>query len=1124
MARDSGEWLDDLGLGKYIKVFAENEIDLATLPHVTEEDLKELGLTLGARRKLLAAVERHEPTIKPKSGARVDGDRIGGTEAERRQLTVMFCDLAGSTKLSEQLDPEDLREVLQAYQSACSEVIGHYDGHVAKYIGDGLLVYFGYPQAHEDDAQRAVRAGLEIVSAVAGLNGRADVPPNIELAAHLGIHTGLVVTGEMGAGDTREEMAIVGEAPNIAARLEGPAKPGSVLISDSTHRLIEGLFVCEALGAQSLKGISEPVGVYKVERETDARSRFEAAARRGLMPLVGREQEIALLLDRWEQAQEGEGQVVLLSGEAGIGKSRIVRMLRDRVATEDSVRLRYQCSPYHTNSALYPIIDQLERAAGFVLDDTSDIKLDKLRSLLQQSSTSSTEAIPLLAALLSISTEGHFAPLDLSPEQQKEKTLAALIDQMASLTKNKSALMIFEDAHWIDPTTQELLNTVVDRTQWATALVVITHRPVFTAPWGGLPHVTSLTLNRLSRRQSQEMINTLTANKPLPTEVLGQILAKTDGVPLFIEELTKAVLEGHLLREEKDRYVLTAPLPPLAIPATLHDSLIARLDRLSPIKEIAQTAAAIGRDFSYELLSAVSGASDGELEDALVQLAEAELIFRRGIPPQAVYTFKHALVRDAAYESLLKAQRKELHARIAQALTQRFADRVAAEPELLAHHYTAAGETGPAIDSWLAAGERAIQRSANAEAIAHLRQGLDLIPELPEGMERAHRELPLQIAIGSPLIALESYGSRDLEKATARARQLCEEVDDSAQLFPLFYRQCAHELVHGNLRIALDLAEEFIRTAEQQDDDGPALVAHRIFGVIQYTRGELSQSRRALERALELYVHERHSVLAYKYGQDPQAPALAVLSIVLHLLGYLDQASLMRDEAMARADEIGHANTSGYAKTFATCVLGAVRRDWQVIRNYAPLILEFTEEEGLLIWNLWTKYFHSVAMAQADPTQTGLAELGEVRSQIHATGTRNNGTFHLALHAELLDALGETDKALGMIDEALDLVEAHDERWWQAEILRLKGSMTLKRGNEDEADAEALFQEAIAVARKHRAKSLELRAATNLARVWQGVDKKNEARDLLSPIYQWFTEGFDLPDLVEAKKLLNALN
>jgi len=745
MADDIGRWLEDIGLSKYADVFAENEIDSTVLPDLSEADFEKIGIPMGPRKKMLRAIEElnvaaqgTESTVEARVG------RAASAEAERRQLTVMFCDLAGSTALSERLDPEDLREVLRAYQEICAEVTGRYDGYIAKYIGDGLLVYFGYPQAHEDDAQRAVRAGLEIVVSVAGLSERIREPLNIDLAVHLGIHTGLVVAGEMGAGDTREEMAIVGETPNVAARLEGLAEPGSVLISESTHNLIEGLFVCENLGPQSLKGISKPVDVYRVQGETDARSRFEAVASRGLMPMVGREQEMALLLDRWEQAKGGEGQVVLLSGEAGIGKSRIVEMLRDGVGAEDHVRLRYQCSPYHTNSALHPIIDQLERAGGFARDDPIDIRLDKLESLLAQSSTESAEAAPLLAALLSIPTGDRFAPLEMSPELQKERTLAALINQMNGLAERRPVLIIFEDAHWIDPTSQELLDLIVDHAQAIKALVVITYRPVFTAPWGGHPHVTSLTLNRLGRRQSETMVGALTVNKPLPEEVLDQILAKTDGVPLFVEELTKTVLEAGFLKEEEDRYVLTGPLPPLAIPATLHDSLMARLDRLSPIKEVAQTAAAIGREFSHELLSGVSGASDEGLEDALAQLAEAELVFRRGTPPQAIYTFKHALVRDAAYESLLKSKRRELHGRIAQTLEHSFPERAEAEPELLAYHLTEAGLAEPAIAYWRKAGLRAIERSANVEAVAHLMKGLELFSALSDSSERPQDELSLQ--------------------------------------------------------------------------------------------------------------------------------------------------------------------------------------------------------------------------------------------------------------------------------------------------------------------------------------------------------------------------------------------
>lgn len=851
MARDIGEWLVALGLGKYANAFAENEIDFDVLPHLTDEDLKEIGIALGARRKLLAAVAHL--AFQTESQPKPNSNRVVAAEAERRQLTVMFCDLAGSTALSERLDPEDLREVLRAYQEKCAEAVGRYDGYIAKYIGDGLLVYFGYPQAHEDDPQRAVRAGLEIVAEVDKLSERLRDSLNVKLAVHLGIHTGLVVVGEMGAGGERERMAIVGETPNIAARLEGLAQPGSVLISETTHGLTDGLFVCESLGAQSMKGISKPVQVYRVKEETGARSRFEAAASRGLMPLVGREQEMALLLDRWEQAKEGEGQVVLLSGEAGIGKSRIARMLRDRVASEDHVRLRYQCSPYHTNSALHPIIEQLERAAGFVRDDSFDIRLNKLQSLLSQATIDSAQFVPLLAALLSIPTGDRFAPLDMSAEVQKERTLAALIDQMNGLAAQRPILILFEDAHWIDPTSQELLDLMVDRTQSIKALTLITYRPVYDAPWGGHPHVTSLTLNRLGRRQSQRMVGALTAHKPLPDEVLDQILAKTDGVPLFVEELTRTVLEAGLLREEKDRYELTAPLPTLAIPATLHDSLMARLDRLSPIKEIAQTAAAIGREFSHELLSRVSSATDDELADAIAQLANAELIFRRGTKPHAIYIFKHALVRDAAYESLLKSKRQELHGHIAQIIEHDYPERIEEEPELLAYHFTEAGLAEPAIAYWKKAGLRAMERSGNVEAVAHLTKGLELFLTLADASERPQDELSLQAPLGSALTSAKGYSAPETGEALARARDLCRKVGNTPRTFEVLYGVWNYHFVAGEVRNAYEIAEECLNLLQPDGERTRLIAAHGALGQNLAPLGRLEEAQGHMEQAIRLY-------------------------------------------------------------------------------------------------------------------------------------------------------------------------------------------------------------------------------------------------------------------------------
>jgi predicted ATPase len=926
----------------------------------------------------------------------------------------------------------------------------------------------------------------------------------------------------MGAGDTREEMAIVGETPNVAARLEGLAEPGSVLISESTHSLIEGLFVCENLGPQSLKGISERVGVYRVQGETDARSRFEAAASRGLMPLVGREQEIALLLDRWEQAKEGEGQVVLLSGEAGIGKSRIAQMLRDRVGAEDHVRLRYQCSPYHTNSALHPIIDQLERAAGFARDDPFDIRLDKLEPLLAQSSAEPAEAVPLFAALLSIPTGDRFAPLEMSPELQKERTLAALINQMNGLAERRPVLIIFEDAHWIDPTSQELLDLIVDHAQAIKALVVITYRPVFTAPWGGHPHVTSLTLNRLGRRQSQTMVGALTANKPLPEEVLDQILAKTDGVPLFVEELTRTVLEAGLLKKEEDRYVLIRPLPPLAIPATLHDSLMARLDRLSPIKEIAQTAAAIGREFSHELLAKVSTASEIELADALAQLADAELVFRRGTPPQAIYTFKHALVQDAAYESLLKSKRHEFHGRIARALEQSFPESAEAEPELLAYHLTEAGQAEPAITYWRKAGLRAIERSANVEAIAHLTKGVELFSALPDSSKRPQDELALQAPLATALTSAKGYAAPETGEALARARDLCREVGDTPQTFEVLYGVWNFIYVAGDTDAARDLAEECFNLV-QGDGERPRLVAaHSALGQTLVSLGRLDTAQDHLEKSIAFHEPEEDRSLCLVYGEDPAIASLNWLTWVLWFRGFPEQAIARSREALGEAQELSHALTTGFALSYAAA-LRCFAHEPKAAQDFGQAAIDFCTEQSLPVFSAYGAVVRGWAVVEQGHLEEGIAEMQRGLAQWRATGTEILVPFFLALLAQGYTRCSKFEDGVKSLDDAFDAVRRGGAKLWEPELHRLKGVLLLSQPAKNEIEAEARFRKAMEVAKDQSAKSFELRAATSLARLWQGQGKISDARGLLVPAYEWFTEGFDTPDLIEAKELISAL-
>src|SRR5512132_3656359 len=729
------EWLASIGLSEYAQRFAENAIDLSVLRDLTEQDLKDLGVLLGHRRKMLRAIAELEGTaLAPTETATEPARR---DEAERRHLTVMICDLVGSTALSARLDPEDMRVVIDAYHAACARITRTYDGFLAEFRGDGILAYFGYPIAHEDDAERTVRAGLDIIAAVAQLETRAAEP----LAVRIGIATGVVVIGELSREGALREHAVVGDTPNLAARLQALAAPGTVVVAASTRRLLGDLFHLRDLGWHEVKGIGEPVAAWAVEGVSDSESRFEAVHAVGLTDLIGREEEIDFLLERQRLAWKGEGQIVLSSGEPGIGRSRLAAALAERIAGEPYTRLRYQCSPYHTNSALHPFIAQLERAAGFKADDTLEQRLDKLETVLAMGVSRIAGVAPLFAALLSIPFGERYAPLALSPTQQRRRTLAALLDQFEGLASQQPILLLFEDAHWADATSLELLDLTVERMRQLPVLALFTFRPEFEPPWVGLPNVGTLTLGRLDHNDVESMVAQVTGGRVLPAEVLKQIVAKTDGNPLFVEELTKAVLEAGILVEDAKGYRLDGPLPPFAIPATLQDSLMARLDRRAPVREIAQIGAAIGREFSYSLVHALVGRDETALKYALAQLEQAELVFRRGEPPEAVYSFKHALVRDAAYESLLKSRRHQLHGQIARALEERFPDVATGEPEILARHFTEAGLVEPAIDYSLKAGQHAARRSANAEALNHLARGLELLPNIEDPMLRNKSEL-----------------------------------------------------------------------------------------------------------------------------------------------------------------------------------------------------------------------------------------------------------------------------------------------------------------------------------------------------------------------------------------------
>jgi class 3 adenylate cyclase len=754
--QDLAQWLEKLGMSEYAERFAENDIDASVLPHLTDQSLKELSVSLGHRLKILAAIRglggptpvASEPAVAPAEPRPHDS-------AERRQVTVMFSDLVGSTALSARMDPEDLREIISAYQKCVAETVRRFGGFVAKYMGDGVLVYFGYPQAHEDDAERAVRAGLELIQAVGGL--KSSVP----MQTRVGIATGLVVVGDLIGSGEAQERGIIGETPNLAARLQGIAEPDTVVIAVSTRRLLGNLFELRDLGSRDVKGISEPVQAWAAVRPSSVESRFEAL-RTATTPLVGRDEELDFLLRRWEQAKRGDGWVVLISGEPGIGKSRIAQTVVERISAEPHTRLRYFCSPLHEDSTLYPAITRLERAAGFQREDNPEQRLDKLEAVLAQGTNDLTEAAPLLADLLSIPTSDRYPRLNLTPQKRKEKTLHAQLAQVEGLAARQPVLMVFEDMHWSDPSTREMLDLIVDRVSRLRVLVIITFRPEFATPWVGRPHVTMLNLNRLPPHQRAEMIAHVTRDKALPKEIADQIIERTDGVPLFIEELTKTVIESGIVTEAGDHYAMAGPVNALAIPTSLHASLLARLDRLGPTREVAQIGAALGRSFSHELVSAVAGISQDQIDEALVRLVTAELIFRRGTPPDAEYTFKHALVQDTAYSTLLRSRRQQLHARIATTMESRFPEIAAADPAILAQHCTEAGLNAKAVDYRLKAGQQAVARSAMAEAVTQLRKGLALLTTMASGRERQQQELELHVTLIPALIGTKGYSSSDV--------------------------------------------------------------------------------------------------------------------------------------------------------------------------------------------------------------------------------------------------------------------------------------------------------------------------------------------------------------------------
>jgi len=1042
--------------------------------------------------------------------------------AERRQIAAMSCELIDISGGANVVGLEDLRDVVAAFQRCVSETVDRNDGFVVSRLGNAALVLFGYPVAHEYDAERAVRAALELCAAVRTLRPGADLP----MRCRVGIATGMAIIGDLSGGGALQDREVIGDAPNLAGRLQLSIQPDIVAIDSATRRLIGNLFDCRDLGTIDTTRGTEALHIWQVLEDSASVNRFEALRGLSLSPLVGRDEEIDVLLYRWASAKAGAGQIVLLSGEAGIGKSRLGAQLAAEVANEPHTRLRYQCSPYHRDSVLHPFVVALGRVARLAPDDPATTQLDKLEAILAPARIS--ETAPLFASLLSIPTGERYPPLTLSAAQQRRLTLAALLDQLEELARQNPVLMLFEDVHWADATSLEVLDLTVERVRALPVLMLITFRPEYEAPWTGLSHVTSVALDRLMPAEVETLAEHV-AGRPLPPEMMAQIVAKTDGVPLFVEELTKTVLEGGLLVAGPQGWHLDGPLPPFAIPATLQDSLAARLDRLAPVKEIAQIGAAIGREFSYPLLRAVAGRDEPALRAALAQLEEAELLFRSGAPPDARYTFKHALVQDTAYETLLRSRRQILHRQIADALRGEFPAVAAAEPELVAHHLTLAGLDEPATDWWGKAGDQALRRSAFKEAAAHLGKAIELADKLaaiggsaPSAAPGSNR-LHLQTSLGNALIWAKGYTAPETRAAFARARELASREEDASERFSAYYGLWVGHFTRGEPAPMREIVELFLREATARPDFPEALVGHRMSAATSFYFGDFARAHEHFQNSIELYDQARHACFTDRFGQDPGAAAKNWDALTLWVLGRIDEALPLVDHALADAELTAHAATMAVTLSFAA-VLGLLRYNFEAVAAYSQASADI-----VCRYHLPTHYAGVAAFFQGWAKWCFGAEessLAEMRRGI-AIGREQGFVWRLpsfeAALAEAEASAGETDVALRRLRHVLAELEHTEERWYEAEMHRIRAEILLKRRPADTAAAEQSLRLAIAIAHSQKARSFELRAALALAKLYCAANRDVDAYSVLAPAVEGFPPTRQFPELAEAQALLLAL-
>jgi class 3 adenylate cyclase/predicted ATPase len=1039
----------------------------------------------------------------------VSGD-LGKVKGERRHLTVLFCDLIDSTRIAANLDPEDWREVVTSYHSSAAEAVERFGGYVAQLLGDGLLVYFGYPQAHEDDPQRAVLAGLAILDGMAALNERIASKRFPRLAVRVGIHSGSVVVDESNS----QSASVFGDVPNVASRVQTAAASDTVLISGAVHHLVSGLFVIEDRGEHPLKGVEDPIRLYRVIQPSGARGRLAAAAVRGLTPFIGREDELHLISNHWDLACEGEGQVMMVVGEAGIGKSRLVQRFHEQIADTPHTWVECAAASLHQNTPFYTVTDLLEQGFQWRGEQTAEEQIAGLEASLKLAGVNLVEAVPLIAPLVNLPVPEKYAPQTLPPDQQRKRLLATIAVWALGTARIQPLVIVIEDLHWADPSTLEVIQVLVERDAMAPLFVICTARPEFRAPWPQRAHQAQLTLNRLNARNAREMISQLASSATLAPKTVAVLVERSGGVPFFVEELTRAVVTSDDFR------------PALReIPATLRDSLMARLDRLGEAREVAQVAAVIGHEFSWGMLSAIAGIEDEKLAAALKKLAEAGLLLEQGLPPEANYRFRHALIQDTAYQSLLRSQRQSFHLRITEVMEERFRETIEAQPQLLAFHLTEAGLGQQAIPHWRKAGQRAAERSANAEAISHLATGLELLNSQPETPDRIQQELALQLALGTPLIAIKGFGSLEVGKVYARARELCQHAGEAPQLFPVLWGLWVFYTARAEHAVARELAEQCLRLAEAAGDPDLLVEAHHARGVTMTALAELAPGLEDLDYVIVHHEPSQHP--AFLYGQDPKVVCLSQAAWTLWVYGHPDQAVNRNDEAIALAQQLSHPYSLAAALSFGA-IVHQLRRDVPQTEQLAQSAIKLSTEQEFPYWIFWGQVLSAWAASQREHSGTEIGHMRVAIAAFRATGAEVMVPYFLGLLAEAHGNAGQIQDGMNVLAEAQAVVDRGRESWWESELYRLKGELLLMQSTDKGVSehykvVEECFYQALNLASRRRARSLKLRAAMSLSRLWREHDKKADVNRMLADIYSSFTEGFDTLDLREARSMLDAV-